>query len=180
MNPPRKQRLETETLPPRGSAVDTAPPPALRVRQKVKRPHIGTAFAWRQRAWQSRQQLQMIVSLSCHCAWFGQSCGSVPALASTIQVTVNFSSRNQHASEPGKFSQHLSANQPADRFRADTQFGCGSLRRVSGIRLWLLHSYSYFHEATGDDPPRFPGCSGYTECSYHGHVQAGEEKQNID
>ena len=45
-------------------------------------------------------------------------------------------------------------------------------RRESGIRWLLLHSYSFFHEATGYDSARFLGCSGYTECSHPANGQS--------
>jgi hypothetical protein len=44
--------------------------------------------------------------------------------ASTIQVAVNFSSRNQHAPEAGKLPEHLSPNESADCFFANPQLGC--------------------------------------------------------
>ena len=47
-------------------------------------------------------------------------------LASAVQVAVNFSSRNQHAPETGKFPQHLSPNESADCFFPNPQLGCSA------------------------------------------------------
>ena len=44
--------------------------------------------------------------------------------ASTVQVALNFSSRNQYAPEAGKLPQHLSPNESADCFFANPQLGC--------------------------------------------------------
>lgn len=53
-------------------------------------------------------------------------------LASAVQVTVDFSSRNQHTPKSGELPKDLAANESANRFFANAQLG-GAVFHVEGL-----------------------------------------------
>jgi hypothetical protein len=78
---------------------------------------------------------------------------------SPIQVAVNFGARNQHTPKAGKLSQHLSANESADCFFANAEFGSAAFH-IKGLAFGCR---SRIHdEATHYDSLQLVWCSAYT------------------
>ena len=69
-------------------------------------------------------------------------------LASTVQVAVNFSSRNQHAPKTGKLPQHLSADESADCFLANPQLGCTAfyVESLAFGNCYRVHKFNFHRQ----------------------------------
>lgn len=81
-------------------------------------------------------------------------------LIATIQIVVNFGSRNQHAPKSWEFPKHFAANESANRFLANTQL-CGAAIHVEGLAFDCQGCVG--HEATRYDFSQLLWCGGYTE-----------------